>query len=64
MNNLEVSPKFNALLSCFPNLDPSILTNVFQSYCLSLHDSAQWNIFSTSLQTLEVGFNNILHRIW
>ena len=47
-----------------PNLDPSILTNLFQSYCLSLHGSALWNISSRSLQTLEMSFNKILRRIW
>ena len=31
----DMLTKFNALFSCFPNLDPSILTNLFQSYCLS-----------------------------
>ena len=50
----DMLTKFNALFSCFPNLDPSILTNLFQSYCLSLHGSALWNISSRSLQTLEV----------
>ena len=45
-------------------LDPVILTKLFQSYCLSLHGSALWNIFSRSLQTLEVSFNKVLHRIW
>ena len=52
------------LLSSFPNLNPSILTNLFQSYSLSLHGSALWNTFSRSLQTLEVSFNKILRRIW
>lgn len=60
----DMLTKFNALFSCFPNLDPSILTNLFQSYCLSLHGSALWNISSRSLQTLEVSFNKILRRIW
>ena len=30
----DMLTKFNALLTCFPNHDPSILTNLFQSYCL------------------------------
>ena len=60
----DMLTKFNALLSCFPYLDPSILTNLFQSYCLSLHGSALWNISSRSLQTLEVSFNKVLRRIW
>ena len=60
----DMLTKFNALFSCFPNLDPSILTTLFQSYCLSLHGSALWNISSRSLQTLEVSFNKILRRIW
>ena len=60
----DMLTKFNALFSCFPNLDPSILTNLFQSYCLSLHGSALWNLSSSSLRTLEVSFNKILRRIW
>ena len=55
--------KFNALLCCFPNLDPVILTMLFQPYCLSLHGSALRNISSRSLQTLEVSFNKVLRRI-
>ena len=55
--------KFNALFSCFSNLNPSILTNLFQSCYLSLHGSALWNI-SSSLCILEVSFNKILCRIW
>ena len=60
----DMLTKINTLLSSFPNLDPSILTNLFQSYCLSLHGSALWNISSRSLQILEVGFNKVLRRIW
>ena len=60
----DMLTKFNALFSCFPNLDPSVLTNLFQSYCLSLHGSALWNVSSSSLRTLEVSFNKILRRIW
>ena len=45
----DMVTKFNALLRCFPNLDPSILTNLFQFYCLSFHGSALWNISSRSL---------------
>ena len=60
----DMVTKFNALLRCFPNLDPTILTNLFQSYCLSFHGSALWNISSRSLQSLEVSFNKVLHRIW
>ena len=60
----DMLTKFNALLSCFPNLDPTILTYLFQSYCLSLHGSALWNISSRSLQSLEVSFNKVLRRIW
>ena len=40
--------------------DPITLTKLFQSYCLSLHGSALWNISSRSLQTLEVSFNKVL----
>ena len=60
----DMLTKFNALFSCFPNLNPSTITNLFQSYCFSLHGSALWNISSRSLQTLEVSFNKILRRIW
>ena len=60
----DMLTKFNALLCCFPNLDPVILTKPFQSYCLSLHGSALWNISLRYLQTLEVSFNKVLHRIW
>ena len=60
----DMLTKSNALLCCFPNLDPVILTNLFQSYCLSLHGSALWNISSRSLQTVEVSFNKVLRRIW
>ena len=49
---------------CFPNLDPTVLTYLFQSYCLSLHWSALWNISPKSLQSLEVSFNKVLRRIW
>ena len=60
----DMVTKFNALLHCFPNLDPTILTNLFQFYCLSFHGSALWNISSRSLQSLEVSFNKVLRRIW
>ena len=46
--------------SCFSDLDPVILTKLFQFYCLSLHGSALWNISSRSLQTLELSFNKVL----
>ena len=31
LSKRDMLTKFNALFSCFPNLDPSILTNLFQS---------------------------------
>ena len=56
--------KTNTLLSCFHQLNPSILTRLFQTYCLSLEGAALWNVANHSLQMLDVSFNKVLRRIW
>ena len=56
--------KTNTLSSSFPHLNPSLLTSLFQTYCLSLHGAAPWNVANSSLHMLEVSFNKVLQRIW
>ena len=54
----------NCLLYSFSGIDPVTLTHLFNSFCLSLHGAAIWNLSNPSLRSLEVAFNNILRKIW
>ena len=54
----------NCLLYSFSGIDPVTLTRLFNSFCLSLHGAAIWNLSNPSLRSLEVAFNNILRKIW
>ena len=56
--------KANTLLSSFPYLNPSLLTSLFQTYCLFLHGVALWKVSNTSLWTLEVSFIKVLRKVW
>ena len=54
----------NCLLYSFSGIDPVTLTRLCNSFCLSLHGAAIWNLSNPSLHSLEVAFNNILRKIW
>ena len=56
--------KANCLFASFPRVGPSIMTHLFQSYCLSLHGSSLWSLSSPALHNTEVAFNKILHKLW
>ena len=56
--------KANLMLITFSAADPAVKTRLLEAYCLSLYGCALWNLSCTSLNTIEVAFNNILRRIW
>ena len=56
--------KANCMLHSFSPCNPLVKTKLFDSFCLSLYGSALWFSSSPGLRSLEVSFNNILHRIW
>ena len=56
--------KANCMLRSFAGCDPIVKTKLFRAFCLSLYGSALWNISSSSLNSIEVAFNNTLRRIW
>ena len=56
--------KANCMLHSFSPCNPLVKTKLFDSFCLSLYGSALWFSSSPELRSLEVSFNNILHRIW
>ena len=60
----EMVRKANCMLRSFAGCDPIVKTKLFRAFCLSLYGSALWNISSSSLNSIEVAFNNILRRIW
>ena len=41
-----------------------VKTRLFSSFCLSLYGAALWKSSDPQLKTLEVTFNNFLHKIW
>ena len=56
--------KANCLFASFPGVGPSILSRLFQSYCLSLYGSCLWSLSSPAIHNIEVAFNKILRKIW
>ena len=54
----------NHLLHIFSCCDPSVKTQLFSSFCLSLYGAALWRVSCPQLRALEVSFNNILRKIW
>lgn len=60
----DMVKKANYLFASFPRVGPSIMTRLFQSYCLSLHGSSLWSLSSPALRNIEVAFNKILRKIW
>ena len=60
----DMVKKANCLLASFPKAGPTILTRLFQSYCLPLYGSALWSLSCSALYHMEVAFNKILRRIW
>ena len=56
--------KANCLLASFPRVGPTVLTHLFQYYCLPLYGSALWSLSCSGLRHLEVAFNKLLRRIW
>ena len=60
----DVCHKANHLLHIFSCCDPSVKTQLFSSFCLSLYGAALWKVSCPQLRVLEVSFNNILRKIW
>lgn len=56
--------KATCLFASFPGVGPSILSRLFQSYCLSLYGSCLWSLSSPAIHNIEVAFSKILHKIW
>ena len=57
----DLCRKANYMLHTFSSCDPFTMTELFRSYCLPLYGSSLW---SASSKSLEVCFNNIIHKIW
>ena len=53
----------NCMLHLFACCDPFVKNHLFSSFCLSLYGAALWKS-DPQLKTLEVTFNNFLHKIW
>ena len=61
----DIVRKANCLFASFPRVDlSSIMTHLFQSYCLLLHGCSLWSLSSPALHNIEVAFNKILCKIW
>ena len=60
----DMCRKANHLLHIFSCCDPSVKTQLFSSFCLSLYGAALWRVSCPQLRALEVSFNNILRKIW
>ena len=60
----DMVKKANYLFATFPSSSPLVMTRLFQCYCLSLHGSCLWSLFSPAVHDIEVAFNKILRKIW
>ena len=60
----DPAKKTNYMLHTFSCYDRLIKSTLFMSFCLSLSGSAIWSLACPQLRSLEVTFNNILHKIW
>ena len=59
-----MSQSQSPILHIFSCCDPSIKTQLFSSFCLSLYVAALWRVSCPQLRALEVSFNIILSKIW
>ena len=56
--------KANYMLYTFACCDPLTKTNLFRNFCMLLYGSAIWSSSSKELKSLEVCYNNVIHKIW
>ena len=54
----DMCRKANCLLHIFKSCDPTVTT-----HCLSLYGAISWNLANKQLKSLEVAFNNLLHKL-
>ena len=60
----QMTKAANGLFATFGRIDPSVLTFLFESYCLSLYGACLWKLSCKSLRSLEIAFNKCLRKIW